>query len=250
MPKTDLGKRIQGLFTDETKSELKPGVTVKQLSTLTGMVPLSNSELQEDLQKAHQLIYDRSMAEINKVNGEPLRTPASSTTINPLPQLTGIPSVSNMPINQEQQQYKQPTPEEGKNVAAELAEMYNKVQGEKAEKKEMGESKSNTNLKPVLSPQEYEAKIKKLEDLNLEKDKEIHMLKDKSDEDLNKEYEVKFDREEIKKDTNFKVETHTSSPVLSDETLVRYLKEVIERLEQKNSWLLQENGKLKNMLGL
>ena len=104
---------------------------------------------------------------------------------------------------------------------------------------------------PQLSSyQDYVNRIKELENLNIEKDKEIELLKNEKEELLNQQYELENNHLEKYKELNNKYEDLQKEVSSTDDSLVDYLKQVNERLEQKQSLLLQEIGKLKGMLGI
>ena len=241
-------KRVQDLFKDEEKGELKEGITTRDINSIASMTPLNRQDLQEDLQRAYKLIYDKNTSEIGKISEMP-KLPSSNMNITSQPTLGAVPSVAQT-IQQQQQQQQQPT--DKKPVAEQFMDMYNKIKEEKVENKSTNPTSTPTvQQQPQLSSyQDYVNRIKELENLNIEKDKEIELLKNEKEELLNQQYELENNHLEKYKELNNKYEDLQKEVSSTDDSLVDYLKQVNERLEQKQSLLLQEIGKLKGMLGI
>lgn len=238
-------KRVQDLFKDEEKSELKEGITTRDINSIASMTPLNRQDLQEDLQRAYKLIYDKNTSEVGKI-GEMPKLPSSNMNITSQPTLGAVPSVAQA-IQQQQQQ-----PTDKKPITEQFMDMYNKIKEEKAENKPTNPTSTPTvQQQPQLSSyQDYVNRIKELENLNIEKDKEIELLKNEKEELLNQQYELENKHLEKYKELNNKYEDLQKEVSSTDDSLVDYLKQVNERLEQKQSLLLQEIGKLKGMLGI
>ena len=241
-------KRVQDLFKDEEKGELKEGITTRDINSIASMTPLNRQDLQEDLQRAYKLIYDKNISEVGKISEMP-KLPSSNMNITSQPTLGAVPSVAQA-IQQQQQQQQQPT--DKKPVAEQFMDMYNKIKEEKVENKPTNPTSTPTvQQQPQLSSyQDYVNRIKELENLNIEKDKEIELLKNEKEELLNQQYELENNHLEKYKELNNKYEDLQKEVSSTDDSLVDYLKQVNERLEQKQSLLLQEIGKLKGMLGI
>lgn len=241
-------KRVQDLFKDEEKGELKEGITTRDINSIASMTPLNRQDLQEDLQRAYKLIYDKNISEVGKISEMP-KLPSSNMNITSQPTLGAVPSVAQA-IQQQQQQQQQPT--DKKPVAEQFMDMYNKIKEEKVENKSTNPTSTPTvQQQPQLSSyQDYVNRIKELENLNIEKDKEIELLKNEKEELLNQQYELENNHLEKYKELNNKYEDLQKEVSSTDDSLVDYLKQVNERLEQKQSLLLQEIGKLKGMLGI
>lgn len=241
-------KRVQDLFKDEEKSELKEGITTRDINSIASMTPLNRQDLQEDLQRAYKLIYDKNTSEMGKISEMP-KLPSSNMNITSQPTLGAVPSVAQT-IQQQQQQQQQPT--DKKPMAEQFMDMYNKIKEEKVENKPTNPTSTPTvQQQPQLSSyQDYVNRIKELENLNIEKDKEIELLKNEKEELLNQQYELENKHLEKYKELNNKYEDLQKEVSSTDDSLVDYLKQVNERLEQKQSLLLQEIGKLKGMLGI
>ena len=241
-------KRVQDLFKDEEKGELKEGITTRDINSIASMTPLNRQDLQEDLQRAYKLIYDKNISEVGKISEMP-KLPSSNMNITSQPTLGAVPSVAQA-IQQQQQQQQQPT--DKKPVAEQFMDMYNKIKDEKVENKPTNPTSTPTvQQQPQLSSyQDYVNRIKELENLNIEKDKEIELLKNEKEELLNQQYELENNHLEKYKELNNKYEDLQKEVSSTDDSLVDYLKQVNERLEQKQSLLLQEIGKLKGMLGI
>ena len=239
-------KRVQDLFKDEEKGELKEGITTRDINSIASMTPLNRQDLQEDLQRAYKLIYDKNISEVGKISEMP-KLPSSNMNITSQPTLGAVPSVAQA-IQQQQQQ--QPT--DKKPMAEQFMDMYNKIKDEKVENKPTNPTSTPTvQQQPQLSSyQDYVNRIKELENLNIEKDKEIELLKNEKEELLNQQYELENNHLEKYKELNNKYEDLQKEVSSTDDSLVDYLKQVNERLEQKQSLLLQEIGKLKGMLGI
>ena len=238
-------KRVQDLFKDEEKGELKEGITTRDINSIASMTPLNRQDLQEDLQRAYKLIYDKNISEVGKISEMP-KLPSSNMNITSQPTLGAVPSVAQA-IQQQQQQ-----PTDKKPVAEQFMDMYNKIKEEKVENKSTNPTSTPTvQQQPQLSSyQDYVNRIKELENLNIEKDKEIELLKNEKEELLNQQYELENNHLEKYKELNNKYEDLQKEVSSTDDSLVDYLKQVNERLEQKQSLLLQEIGKLKGMLGI
>lgn len=238
-------KRVQDLFKDEEKSELKEGITTRDINSIASMTPLNRQDLQEDLQRAYKLIYDKNTSEVGKISEMP-KLPSSNMNITSQPTLGAVPSVAQA-IQQQQQQ-----PTDKKPITEQFMDMYNKIKEEKAENKPTNPTSTPTvQQQPQLSSyQDYVNRIKELENLNIEKDKEIELLKNEKEELLNQQYELENKHLEKYKELNNKYEDLQKEVSSTDDSLVDYLKQVNERLEQKQSLLLQEIGKLKGMLGI
>ena len=238
-------KRVQDLFKDEEKSELKEGITTRDINSIASMTPLNRQDLQEDLQRAYKLIYDKNTSEVEKISEMP-KLPSSNMNITSQPTLGAVPSVAQA-IQQHQQQ-----PTDKKPITEQFMDMYNKIKEEKAENKPTNPTSTPTvQQQPQLSSyQDYVNRIKELENLNIEKDKEIELLKNEKEELLNQQYELENKHLEKYKELNNKYEDLQKEVSSTDDSLVDYLKQVNERLEQKQSLLLQEIGKLKGMLGI
>ena len=241
-------KRVQDLFKDEEKGELKEGITTRDINSIASMTPLNRQDLQEDLQRAYKLIYDKNISEVGKISEMP-KLPSSNMNITSQPTLGAVPSVAQA-IQQQQQQQQQPT--DKKPVAEQFMDMYNKIKEETVENKSTNATSTPTvQQQPQLSSyQDYVNRIKELENLNIEKDKEIELLKNEKEELLNQQYELENNHLEKYKELNNKYEDLQKEVSSTDDSLVDYLKQVNERLEQKQSLLLQEIGKLKGMLGI
>ena len=241
-------KRVQDLFKDEEKGELKEGITTRDINSIASMTPLNRQDLQEDLQRAYKLIYDKNISEVGKISEMP-KLPSSNMNITSQPTLGAVPSVAQT-IQQQQQQQQQPT--DKKPVAEQFMDMYNKIKEEKVENKSTNPTSTPTvQQQPQLSSyQDYVNRIKELENLNIEKDKEIELLKNEKEELLNQQYELENKHLEKYKELNNKYEDLQKEVSSTGDSLVDYLKQVNERLEQKQSLLLQEIGKLKGMLGI
>ena len=241
-------KRVQDLFKDEEKGELKEGITTRDINSIASMTPLNRQDLQEDLQRAYKLIYDKNTSEIGKISEMP-KLPSSNMNITSQPTLGAVPSVAQT-IQQQQQQQQQPT--DKKPMAEQFMDMYNKIKEEKVENKPTNPTSTPTvQQQPQLSSyQDYVNRIKELENLNIEKDKEIELLKNEKEELLNQQYELENNHLEKYKELNNKYEDLQKEVSSTGDSLVDYLKQVNERLEQKQSLLLQEIGKLKGMLGI
>lgn len=241
-------KRVQDLFKDEEKSELKEGITTRDINSIASMTPLNRQDLQEDLQRAYKLIYDKNASEMGKISEMP-KLPSSNMNITSQPTLGAVPSVAQT-IQQQQQQQQQPT--DKKPMAEQFMDMYNKIKEEKVENKPTNPTSTPTvQQQPQLSSyQDYVNRIKELENLNIEKDKEIELLKNEKEELLNQQYELENKHLEKYKELNNKYEDLQKEVSSTGDSLVDYLKQVNERLEQKQSLLLQEIGKLKGMLGI
>ena len=241
-------KRVQDLFKDEEKGELKEGITTRDINSIASMTPLNRQDLQEDLQRAYKLIYDKNISEVGKISEMP-KLPSSNMNITSQPTLGAVPSVAQA-IQQQQQQQQQPT--DKKPVAEQFMDMYNKIKEGKVENKSTNPTSTPTvQQQPQLSSyQDYVNRIKELENLNIEKDKEIELLKNEKEELLNQQYELENNHLEKYKELNNKYEDLQKEVSSTDDSLVDYLKQVNERLEQKQSLLLQEIGKLKGMLGI
>ena len=241
-------KRVQDLFKDEEKGELKEGITTRDINSIASMTPLNRQDLQEDLQRAYKLIYDKNISEVGKISEMP-KLPSSNMNITSQPTLGAVPSVAQA-IQQQQQQQQQPT--DKKPVAEQFMDMYNKIKEEKVENKSTNPTSTPTvQQQPQLSSyQDYVNRIKELENLNIEKDKEIELLKNEKEELLNQQYELENKHLEKYKELNNKYEDLQKEVSSTGDSLVDYLKQVNERLEQKQSLLLQEIGKLKGMLGI
>lgn len=241
-------KRVQDLFKDEEKGELKEGITTRDINSIASMTPLNRQDLQEDLQRAYKLIYDKNISEVGKISEMP-KLPSSNMNITSQPTLGAVPSVAQT-IQQQQQQQQQPT--DKKPVAEQFMDMYNKIKEEKVENKPTNPTSTPTvQQQPQLSSyQDYVNRIKELENLNIEKDKEIELLKNEKEELLNQQYELENNHLEKYKELNNKYEDLQKEVSSTGDSLVDYLKQVNERLEQKQSLLLQEIGKLKGMLGI
>lgn len=234
-------KRVQDLFKDEEKGELKEGITTRDINSIASMTPLNRQDLQEDLQRAYKLIYDKNISEVGKISEMP-KLPSSNMNITSQPTLGAVPSVA--------QAIQQPT--DKKPMAEQFMDMYNKIKDEKVENKPTNPTSTPTvQQQPQLSSyQDYVNRIKELENLNIEKDKEIELLKNEKEELLNQQYELENKHLEKYKELNNKYEDLQKEVSSTDDSLVDYLKQVNERLEQKQSLLLQEIGKLKGMLGI
>lgn len=234
-------KRVQDLFKDEEKGELKEGITTRDINSIASMTPLNRQDLQEDLQRAYKLIYDKNISEVGKISEMP-KLPSSNMNITSQPTLGAVPSVA--------QTIQQPT--DKKPMAEQFMDMYNKIKDEKVENKPTNPTSTPTvQQQPQLSSyQDYVNRIKELENLNIEKDKEIELLKNEKEELLNQQYELENNHLEKYKELNNKYEDLQKEVSSTDDSLVDYLKQVNERLEQKQSLLLQEIGKLKGMLGI
>lgn len=241
-------KRVQDLFKDEEKGELKEGITTRDINSIASMTPLNRQDLQEDLQRAYKLIYDKNISEVGKISEMP-KLPSSNMNITSQPTLGAVPPVAQA-IQQQQQQQQQPT--DKKPVAEQFMDMYNKIKEEKVENKSTNPTSTPTvQQQPQLSSyQDYVNRIKELENLNIEKDKEIELLKNEKEELLNQQYELENKHLEKYKELNNKYEDLQKEVSSTGDSLVDYLKQVNERLEQKQSLLLQEIGKLKGMLGI
>ena len=241
-------KRVQDLFKDEEKGELKEGITTRDINSIASMTPLNRQDLQEDLQRAYKLIYDKNISEVGKISEMP-KLPSSNMNITSQPTLGAVPSVAQT-IQQQQQQQQQPT--DKKPMAEQFMDMYNKIKDEKVENKPTNPTSTPTvQQQPQLSSyQDYVNRIKELENLNIEKDKEIELLKNEKEELLNQQYELENNHLEKYKELNNKYEDLQKEVSSTGDSLVDYLKQVNERLEQKQSLLLQEIGKLKGMLGI
>lgn len=244
-------KRVQDLFKDEEKGELKEGITTRDINSIASMTPLNRQDLQGDLQRAYKLIYDKNSSEVGKVSEMP-KLPSSNMNITSQPTLGAVPSVAQ--AIQQQQQQQQPT---DKNPMAEqFMDMYNKIKEDKVENKPTNPTSTPTvqQQPPLSSYQDYVNRIKELENLNIEKDKEIELLKNEKEELLNQQYELENKHLEKYKELNNKYEDLqeevSNKKSSTDDSLVDYLKQANERLEQKQSLLLQEIGKLKGMLGI
>ena len=237
-------KRVQDLFKDEEKGELKEGITTRDINSIASMTPLNRQDLQEDLQRAYKLIYDKNISEVGKISEMP-KLPSSNMNITSQPTLGAVPSVA-----QAIQQQQQPT--DKKPMAEQFMDMYNKIKDEKVENKPTNPTSTPTvQQQPQLSSyQDYVNRIKELENLNIEKDKEIELLKNEKEELLNQQYELENKHLEKYKELNNKYEDLQKEVSSTGDSLVDYLKQVNERLEQKQSLLLQEIGKLKGMLGI
>lgn len=238
-------KRVQDLFKDEEKSELKEGITTRDINSIASMTPLNRQDLQEDLQRAYKLIYDKNTSEMGKISEMP-KLPSSNMNITSQPTLGAVPSVAQT-IQQQQQQ-----PTDKKPMAEQFMDMYNKIKEEKVENKPTNPTSTPTvqQQPPLSSYQDYVNRIKELENLNIEKDKEIELLKNEKEELLNQQYELENKHLEKYKELNNKYEDLQKEVSSTGDSLVDYLKQVNERLEQKQSLLLQEIGKLKGMLGI
>lgn len=223
-------KRVQDLFKDETKSELKEGITTRDINSIAGMTPLNRSDLQNDLQLAYRLIYDKT---VNQESTQARMPNIPTTNISSNPIQMNVPMVEN---NMQQQSKENP--------GEQFMDMYKKIQEEKKVAGEVAETPSKGNY--------YDNKIKELENLILEKDKEIESLKKDKETLMNQQYDLENEHIEKYKKLNEKYEDLKDSKESTGNSseLESYLKETIARLESKQSILLQENGKLKGMLGL
>ena len=161
-------KRVQDLFKDEDKGELKEGITTRDINSIASMTPLNRQDLQEDLQRAYKLIYDKNTSEVGKISEMP-KLPSSNMNITSQPTLGAVPSVEQA-IQQHQQQ-----PTDKNPITEQFMDMYNKIKEEKAENKPTNPTSTPTvQQQPQLaSYQDYVNRIKELENLNIEKDKEI-----------------------------------------------------------------------------
>lgn len=214
-------EQVLDLFKDNTKQELKDGITLQDINKVANSMPNNNKKLQSDIQKAYNLICEKSKAELKKLE-ESRHKPAPTTTVaNSI--INDIPTVGGK--QETTPQSNMPSAQEMKNIGEQLATMYNESQ--KQENKEQQKENTSTDENKTVSFQEYAKMVEEYKSQLEEKDNNIDMLK---------AYNNQMSEKNVKEE--------------SSDLLVAHLKETIRLQEQKNSYLLQEIGKLKGMLGM
>lgn len=227
--------RVDELFKDETRTELKEGINTRDINSVVGMTPPSRSDLHEVLQKAYKLIYNTAHDTMSKPNPQSLQSPL-------LQQSTQKPVDNNFDF----------TPPK-KTLAEQMAETQKK------------DTEPTTPQMPTpaigaTAPFQVENKLNELQAQIKEKDELIQTLTNERDEAINQQYELEKHHSSKYKELNEKYEdlkseseNKTSPPsVIEDisDDLLDYLKDRVSRMEQKEAMLNQEIGKLKGMLGM
>lgn len=210
-------KRVNELFKDSNMSELKEGITLRDINSVVGITPPKRVELHQQLQMAYDIlangnkpIVDTSTKPMKTLKEQMAENAANSTKaaeVPALPPLTTAPPVNHPLINNYELQNK-------------IAELQAEIKG----KDEVIDTL--TKERDEVINQQYE-----LEKHHVEKYKE-----------LNNKYE------ELKES---KPNTSVPSVVenISDD-LMEYMRDKLVRMEQKEALLNQEIGKLKGMLGI
>lgn len=214
-------KRVQDLFKDEERTELKEGITARDINSIASMTPIGRQDLQSDIQRAYKLVYEKNTNGLNKPGD-----------FQPMQQIQAPPTNGS-------QIEKNP-------MAEQFMNMYNKIKDIKSDS-----SVDGSEIPPINT--QLEKDYNELQNLNKEYLNLIEELKKEKEELLNQQDEMEkeyLEKYKILNDKYEKLNNSVPNKEISDLSLLEYLKETNERLEQKQCLLQQEIGRLKGLLGI
>lgn len=207
--------RVNDLFKDSEKNELRAGITIRDINSISGLTPLGRNDLQELIQKAYRIAYNSYQDEIQRITPPPTSAEKSESEGFTYPRQTLAEQMANAKANA--------------TVGFNPMPDY---EGQLREKNGIIES-----LKKEIS--EANSKIEALEQEKNELVEELYKLEKHHlgrYKELNEKYESLKDNSPL--------------PTNNNEDSGRYLRIKLSESEQREAALAQENANFKRMLGL